>query len=55
MGGLSSQYVSAGLNYRVSRRWSVGARYGYAVYHDRVNSGLNSAYHTIGLLASLNF
>jgi hypothetical protein len=50
-----TQYVSAGLNYRVNRNWSVGARYGYAVYDDRINSELNSGYHTIGLMASLSF
>ena len=51
----STDWVSTGLNYRVNRNWSVGARYGYAVYHDRVGSGLNSAYSTVGLFASLTF
>jgi long-subunit fatty acid transport protein len=50
-----TQFVSAGLGYAVSARWSVGVRYAYAVYHDNVYRALDSDYHTVGVSASVRF
>jgi hypothetical protein len=50
-----THHVAMGLDYRLTKNVMMGLRYGYAVYRDDVQPRFDSGFHTIGLLATLEF